>query len=228
MKNIIKPFKSLNKRRGMYFQVGLAISLLITFAAFEWRTVYDHDLDLPETIYEEDIFFEEIIPVNIRKNEPEPPPPPKKILRFNPTPEPVFVPEPDPVPQPEPDPEPIVMHVEPKPEPSFHEEPLPPLLGAEVMPSFPGGEEALLRYFRDHIRYPGKAIENSVKGLVFVQLTVGADGKVKDVLVLRGIGAGCDQEALRVVQTMPDWVPGRQGGRNVAVKLTVPIHFKLL
>lgn len=226
MKTIIKPFRSLNSKRGIYFQIGLTISLMVTFAAFEWKTQYTNDLDLPDTIYDEDIFFEEIIPVRIRKDDPEPPPLKKESHLFNPVPDPVFVPEPDPVPQPEP--EPIVMNVEPKPEPKFREEPVPVLLGAEVMPVFPGGETALLGYFRDQIRYPGKAIENRVKGLVFVQLTVGPDGKVTDVILLRGIGAGCDEEAMRVVENMPDWIPGKQGGRNVAVKLTVPIHFKLL
>jgi protein TonB len=226
MKKITRPFRGLNRKRGLFFQIGMIFSLMITFAAFEWRTVYTHDFDLPETLFEDDIIFEEIVPVHIQRNEPEPPPVRKEPRGFTPVPDPVFIPDPDP--EPEPDPRPVVMHVEPKPEPVFHEEPVPVLLGAEVMPVFPGGDAALLNYFRDHIRYPGKAIENRIKGLVFVQLTVGPDGKVTDVVVLRGIGAGCDEEARRVVQDMPDWIPGKQAGRNVAVKLTVPIHFKLL
>lgn len=97
----------------------------------------------------------------------------------------------------------------------------------EEMPSFPGGEEALIKYIQSQIKYPLIARENSIQGKVYISFYVDKDGKVKDPKVLRGIGGGCDEEALRVVKTMPDWKPGRQNGRAVSVYYNVPISFSL-
>ena len=95
------------------------------------------------------------------------------------------------------------------------------------MPSFPGGEEALMKYLGTQIKYPVMARENGISGRVYLSFYVDKDGKVKEVKVLRGIGGGCDEEALRVVRAMPDWKPGRQNGRNVAVYYNVPVSFNL-
>ncbi len=97
----------------------------------------------------------------------------------------------------------------------------------EEMPSFPGGEEALMKYLGTQIKYPVMARENGISGRVYLSFYVDKDGKVKEVKVLRGIGGGCDEEALRVVRAMPDWKPGRQNGRNVAVYYNVPVSFNL-
>lgn len=96
----------------------------------------------------------------------------------------------------------------------------------EEMPSFPGGEEKLMEYLRK-IKYPAIARENGITGRVYVTFIVDVDGKIKDPKVLRGIGGGCDEEALRVVKSMPDWKPGRQNGRNVTVQFNLPVNFNL-
>ena len=97
----------------------------------------------------------------------------------------------------------------------------------EEMPSFPGGEEALLKYLSSQIKYPAIARENGISGRVYLSFYIDKDGKVKDVKVLRGIGGGCDEEAVRVVKAMPEWKPGRQNGRNVPVYYNVPVNFNL-
>lgn len=97
----------------------------------------------------------------------------------------------------------------------------------EEMPSFPGGEEKMLEYIAKNIKYPPVARENNITGRVYVSFVVDKDGKIKDSKVLRGIGGGCDEEALRVVKSMPDWKAGRQNGRSVQVQFNLPVNFTL-
>lgn len=97
----------------------------------------------------------------------------------------------------------------------------------EEMPSFPGGEAKLMEYLQTKIKYPGIARENGISGRVYVTFVVDKDGKIKEAKLLRGIGGGCDEEALRVVKSMPDWKPGRQNGRNVSVQYNLPVNFNL-
>jgi protein TonB len=97
----------------------------------------------------------------------------------------------------------------------------------EEMPGFPGGEEKLFEYLRKNIKYPPVARENGISGRVFVTFVVDKDGKVKDARILRGIAGGCDEEALRVIRAMPDWKPGKQNGRAVAVQYNLPVNFTL-
>jgi protein TonB len=97
----------------------------------------------------------------------------------------------------------------------------------EEMPSFPGGEEQLFKYLRNNIKFPAVARENGIQGRVFVTFVVDKDGKVKDAKILRGIGGGCDEEALRVIRNMPDWKAGKQNGRAVSVQYNLPVNFTL-
>jgi len=102
-----------------------------------------------------------------------------------------------------------------------------PFTIVEEMPTFPGGEEKMMGYLHDHIKYPQIAKENGITGRVYVKFVVDKEGKIKDATVLRGIGGGCDEEALRVIRTMPDWKPGKQNGRSVPVYFNLPINFSL-
>ena len=95
------------------------------------------------------------------------------------------------------------------------------------MPGFPGGDVARMKYLRDNMKYPQMARESGIQGKVFVTFVVEKDGKVTDVRVLRGIGGGCDEEAIRVVKSMPKWNPGKQRGKPVRVQFNLPIIFKL-
>ena len=111
------------------------------------------------------------------------------------------------------------------------EEPEPvvqkPFTIVEEMPEFPGGQEALLKYLQKNIRYPKMALELDVEGRVFIRFVINIDGAVSNVELVRGIGAGCDEEALRVVAAMPNWKPGLQRGKKVPVAYVLPINFEL-
>jgi TonB family protein len=96
------------------------------------------------------------------------------------------------------------------------------------MPSFPGGFDALIKYLVSNIKYPEEAKKNGITGTVFVQYIVEKDGTVSNVKVLRGIGGGCDEEALRVVKAMPKWIPGKDdNNKTVRVQFNLPIKFSL-
>ncbi|WP_169515130.1 TonB family protein [Hymenobacter norwichensis] len=95
----------------------------------------------------------------------------------------------------------------------------------EQMPEFPGGREAMMKHIQSNTRYPALALRNQVEGRVFVAFVVKPDGSVSDVKVLKGIGSGCDEEAVRVINSMPTWTPGKQNGRTVTVSYTVPVTF---
>ena len=97
----------------------------------------------------------------------------------------------------------------------------------EVMPSFPGGQGALLSYLSTHVKYPVVAQENGVQGRVTVSFVVERDGSITDVHVVRSVDPSLDREAARVVSSMPNWQPGKQNGSAVRVKFNVPVQFKL-
>lgn len=102
-----------------------------------------------------------------------------------------------------------------------------PFTVVEQMPEFPGGESALNKFLKDNIRYPSVASENGISGAVYLTFVVSKDGKISEVRVIRGIGGGCDEEAIRVVKLMPKWIAGRQNGVSVPVQFNLPIRFVL-
>jgi len=97
----------------------------------------------------------------------------------------------------------------------------------EEMPKFPGGDGELLQFINKGIKYPVIAQENGIQGRVIVTFVVNRDGSVVDAEVVRGVDPSLDKEALRVISTMPKWSPGKQRGKPVRVKYTVPITFRL-
>ena len=97
----------------------------------------------------------------------------------------------------------------------------------EQMPTFPGGDAALLEYLGKNIHYPTIAAENNVQGRVIIGFVVERDGSVSDVQVLRSVDPSLDKEAMRVVKSMPKWIPGKQNGSAVRVKFQVPVTFRL-
>ena len=115
-----------------------------------------------------------------------------------------------------------------KPEPTLLEpEKQEPVLWVPEMPSFPGGLSEMHNYLVNNINYPGEAREISIQGTVYLSFIVEPDGSISNITILRGIGGGCEEEALRVVKSMPKWVPGKQNGHPVRVMLTLPVKFSL-
>jgi protein TonB len=99
----------------------------------------------------------------------------------------------------------------------------------EQMPEFPGGQAALMQYLSSNIKYPEECRKMGVEGKVFVKFIVDPTGKIINSQILRGVEDGklLEKEALRVIETMPNWKPGKQGGKNVSVYFTIPISFTL-
>jgi protein TonB len=102
-----------------------------------------------------------------------------------------------------------------------------PFVVVEEMPVFPGGDEALLKYIVENVKYPEASKNNKTEGKVIVRFCVTAKGNVDKLSVLRGVADDIDAEALRVVKTLPDFKPGKQGGKEVPVWYMVPINFAL-
>lgn len=98
----------------------------------------------------------------------------------------------------------------------------------EIMPSFPGGEEALLRFLRDNVHYPRVAQENEIQGIVYVQFVVDKQGNISDVKTIGAVkGGGLEEESIRVVKKMPRWKPGKQNSEAVSVQFNLPVRYTL-
>ena len=216
------PKADLAKKTGMFLNLGLCASLLFTIVAFEWRSYDDSGLlDLGSV----DDDFEDIL--EIPPTEQPPPPPPKIKL-----PEIIEVP----------DEEEIEEEIEVELDVEVTEETVVEEIIFEEAPededvdeiftivedpaSFPGGLNAFYTYLGKSIKYPRQAQRMGIEGRVFVKFVVERDGTLTDIKVMKGIGAGCDEEAVRVLQTTPKWKPGKQRGRAVRQSMVIPINFK--
>lgn len=214
----------LEPKKGTFLQLGLIVSLLLVFMAFEWKS-YDYEViaftDLPvtpETI-------EDLPPMTKEPELPKPPTP--QVISFEIVDEPIddeaiiFDPE---IGQDEPIPQYVTKLTAPQ---EQYVDPEEPFLVVEKMPQFPGGEIELLKFLSRNISYPQIAREANIQGIVHAQFVVEKNGKVSGIKILRGIGGGCDEEAMRVLRMMPDWSPGKQRGIPVRVAFNIPVSFKL-
>lgn len=218
------PKADLEKKRTLFLQVGLIISLAITLAAFEWKSYEKQEIELEQRAASE--VPEEIIPITKQEKPPPPPEPPQTTTELNIVENEVEV-EDDIIIDVEADQDteveewtPVVMEEE-----EVQEEKI--FIVVEDQPSFPGGEKARMQYLANNIDYPQLARESGIQGTVYVTFVVEKDGSVTDVRVLRGIGGGCDEEAIEVVKNMPKWKPGKQRGKPVRVQFNMPIRFTL-
>ena len=219
------PKADLTRKSGMFLNLGLAVAVGITLAAFEYKSGDDGALkDLGQVSDN----FEEILDIPVTEQPPPPPPPPIE--------QPVIKEIPDEV------------KIEDKIEVNFDVDvkettvikevviadvPVPVEIVDEIFdvvetqPSPPGGMSAWNKYLSDNLKYPTQARRMGVEGSVIVVFVVNTDGSIQDVEVLRGIGGGCDEEAVRVVKGAPKWEPGKQRGRPVRTRMRLPIRFKL-
>lgn len=211
---------------GLFFMIGLSLSLLITIIAFNWKT-YDATgiVDLGQV----DTDFDELMEVPVSSQ--PPPPPPQRVEQFTlkevddveiieeveisldvELTEDLAVQD-------------VVYDIPMEAEPEEKAEEIFQIV--EDQPSFPGGIGEFYKYVSENIKYPATAQRLDISGRVFVRFVVEKDGKPSQVEVVKGIGAGCDEEAVRVIQNSPQWLPGKQRGQPVRVFMTVPIHFIL-
>jgi protein TonB len=118
-----------------------------------------------------------------------------------------------------------LIEIDPEPEPDPVEE--APFTIVEDMPEFPGGEAKLYEFLAKHTKYPPMAKDAGIQGIVYLSFVVEKDGSISSIEVLRGIGAGCDEESVRVLKKMPKWVPGKQRGKTVRVNYRMPFRYKM-
>jgi len=215
----------LEKKKKTFLAIGLLFSLAIVLAGFEYRT-YDYTLSKLKGYSSIQDIEIEIPPVFIQK--PPPPPIKKKVVTDIELVDDAE--EEDPI-----DIESLeieessaindLVPIELEEEIIVEEE--APKLYVEEMPEYNGGEIGLMQYMKNNIKYPEKAKRANRQGRVFISFVVEKNGAINEVILERGIGYGCDEEALRVVKQMPDWKPGKQLGKAVRVKFYLPISFKL-
>lgn len=218
------PKADLEGKKVIFTQIGLIIALAATLLAFEWKS-YDKSVEgFGERVVED--VPEEIIPITEQKVKPPPPPPPKKVVQINVVEDDVEVEE-DLTIDVEADEETIVEEYVPIEVEEEVVEEAPIFTVVESMPEFKGGMPELYKYLGNNIKYPVMAKESGIQGKVYVTFVVERDGSITDVRVLRGIGGGCDEEAVRVVQDMPNWTPGKQRGKPVRVQYNLPVRFTL-
>jgi len=215
---------NLENKRTIFLEIGFVIALAVVFVAMEWKSYDKTEYDLVQR--EVDDTPEEIIPITEQKVKPPPPKPPPSVTIINVVEDDVEVEdeiEIDVDMDDDTEMEEYVPIIEEEEE--FVEEQI--FLVVEEMPSFPGGEGEMYKYIGKNIEYPRMAKESGISGRVFVTFVVEKDGSVTDVQVLRGIGGGCDEEAVRVIESMPKWKPGKQRGKPVRVQYRMPIKFTL-
>ncbi|MEQ9402396.1 MAG: energy transducer TonB [Cyclobacteriaceae bacterium] len=210
----------LEPKRPFFFGIGMIVALSLAITAFEWRTEVEPIITFE---YEPEPFPIIVIPVT---KDPEPPRPKlkKKPVRVVDSKNEIVRPA-EKVPELEPiDPDSLVIEIP----PMIIETPAePPLNYAEVMPSYEGGIEEFYTFISKNIKYPRTAQIMGTEGKVFVKFIVERDGTLSDIHVIKGIGSGCDKEAVRVVSMANRFKPGKQGEVRVRVQMVVPISFKL-
>ena len=220
------PKADLESKRNIFVQLGLVIALGVTLFAFEWTTKVEQASSLGSMTEQE--VEDEIIPIT-RQEEvkpPPPPPPPKVVEVLNIVDDNTEIDDELEIEDTEADKE-TVIDMAPVIRQEEEEEEAQVFFIVEEMPEFPGGELALRKFIAQSIKYPVIAQENGIQGKVYVNFVVDKDGSVTAAKIARGVDQSLDKEALRVVNNLPKWKPGKQRGKSVKVSYTVPINFVL-
>ena len=212
-----------DRKSTFFFSIGLVLTLGIVLTAFEWKDIEEQAaLDIQRNTDK----IEETLDIPPTE---QPPPPPPQIQQ----PQVVEVPDEEKIEDEiqvnldvemtdETKVEQIEIKVE---EPKEDVDEIFTIVEESAAPK--GGMAAFYKYIGSKLKYPSQATRMGVEGKVFVEFVINRDGTLVDVRVVRGIGAGCDEEAIRVVQSSPAWTPGKQRGKPVRQKYTLPIQFKL-
>jgi protein TonB len=219
------PKADLENKRTFFVQIGLVVALAVMLVAFEWKTYDVKQVEMGARQVE--ILEEEMVEITQQNKPPPPPAPPAQTTLIHIVTDDVEV-EDDLIIDAEADELTVIDTYTP---PAVVEE--EEVAEAEIFtvveesPAYPGGDEARIRFLQENIQYPQMARESGIQGTVYVTFVVEKNGNVTDVRVLRGIGGGCDEEAIRVIKAMPKWNPGKQRGKPVRVQFNMPIKFTL-
>jgi len=216
---------SLEKDKLIYVLMGLVFVLSLCYVALEWteKEVTKYEVTDTEFLFEEEVEIQQT-----SQETPPPPPPPAvqevevlNVVEDNVETESIEVNTED-------DKEVEVIIAAPVELPVEEEEEEVVFKVVEQQAEFPGGPQAMFKYLSEHIKYPVICQENGIQGKVICQFTVNKDGSIVDIQVLRSSGHDAlDNEAKRVIQSMPKWAPGKQRGKPVRSRFTLPVTFKL-
>ena len=217
------PKANLENKKLMFIQIGLIVSLAVAWAVFEIKS-YDkmEFADVGRTV---EVVEEEMVEITKQEQKPQPVEVPKQTTQIQVVEDDVEVEDIEinaDVDQNEVIEEYVAPEIE---EEDIQEAEIFTIV--EEMPDFPGGTQKLADYLAKNIKYPQMARESGIQGRVFISFVVEPDGSVSNVNVMRSLGGGCDEEAVRVVKSMPKWKPGKQRGKPVRVSYILPVNFKL-
>jgi len=216
----------LESKKFIFFEIGFIIVLALIWGAFEVKSYETAHVDMFERV--EVVVEEEMVEITQHEKVDLPPPPPSPTLLLHAVDDNIVITDIIEI-----DAEATVsteVEVREWTRPAVVEETIIEeeiFIIVEQTPEYPGGDEARLNFLRNNIKYPQMAREAGIQGTVFVGFVVEKDGSVTQVKVLRGIGGGCDEEAIRVTKLMPKWKPGKQRGKEVRVSYNMPIKFTL-
>ena len=209
------PKISLENKKGMFFQIGLAVTLIAVLISFEWKSYDKSNYNLGDLNLDD--MEEEIIPITRQEvKPPPPPPPPPEIIEI--VEDEVEIENEVEIEETDTD-EDEIVEIEEDDEEFF--------MVVENMPEFPGGDLGLMKFIQKNVRYPAIAKEYNITGKVYVSFIVDKQGSVTNVKIVRGVDKNLDAEALRVVSLLPKYKPGKQRGKAVRVMFTIPINFTL-
>ncbi|MBO7082948.1 MAG: energy transducer TonB [Bacteroidales bacterium] len=217
------PKANLENKKLMFTQIGLIISLAVAWVVFEIKS-YDK-LEFADVGRTVEVLEEEMVEITKQEQKPQPVEVPKQTTQIQVVEDDVEVDD-------------VEINAEVDQNEVIEEYIAPEVEEEEVveaeiftiveeMPEFPGGMQKLADYLAKNIKYPQMARESGIQGRVFVNFVVEPDGHVSNVNVMRSLGGGCDEEAMRVVKAMPKWKPGKQRGKAVRVSYILPVNFKL-
>ena len=222
------PSVDIARKKWFFYSIGLAVTLFFIVAAFEWK-VYDDNVQI-QIIEEEEI-------ENMMEDPPitQQPPPPPPVLQ---QPEVVEVPDEEEIDDeieanmdielkdiPTPAPTPKKLKKKKKPKVEEKEEEIFMIVEEKALPK--GGMSSFYKYVGANLKYPTKARKMGIEGRVVIECVVDKDGSLNNFKVVKGIGGGCDEEAIRVLKSSPKWNPAKQRGKAVKYRMYVPIAFKL-
>ena len=210
------PEVNLERKKGLFLQIGLVVSLLLVLVAFEYKSYEKVAYNLGQLNLDD--LEEEIIPITKQEvNPPPPPPPPPEVIEI--VEDEVEMENEIEIEDTESD-EDEEIEIEEEDDEEF-------FMVVENMPEFPGGDLGLMKYIQKNVKYPPIAKEYNITGKVYVSFIVDRQGKVTNVKVVRGVDKNLDAEAVRVVKSLPKYKPGKQRGKAVRVMFTIPINFTL-
>ena len=218
---------SLEKDKLVYALMGLVLVLSLCYVALEWAQAEVRETAVAKS--EEAIFEEELEEIQQTQQDTPPPPPPPPAQEI----EELTVVEDDEETESieinADDNQDVEVEIAPPAEEVVEEEEEEVIfVVVESMPEFPGGAQAMYKFLGENVKYPVIAQENGIQGRVICQFTVNKDGSLVDIEVVRSGGdPSLDKEAVRVIKSMPKWNPGKQRGKPVRVKYTIPVNFKL-